>query len=114
VDVAQAFKAVSDARVKKDHLIQEAKGYANTVIPEGRGKASSILSEANAYSAEVFDFVNGRVSAFQNLLAEYQRNPEVTAKLQYLQTMQSIYNRSRVIIDADSDDSAYYIESPAR
>ena len=90
-------------------IIKDAEGYANEKIPEARGKVSSIVSQAEASSQEVLDFVEGRVNAFNSLLVEYQKSPEITTKLQYLDALQTISRRSRVTIDADSSQSLYYI-----
>jgi membrane protease subunit HflK len=110
MEVSQSFKAVSDAREQKQQIIKEAEGYANEKIPEARGKADSIITKAEAYAKEVDNFVNGRVSAFDDLLAEYQRNPEITKKLKYLETMQTVSKRSQITIDPKSSQSIYYID----
>lgn len=107
--VAQAFKAVSDARVKKQRIIQDAEGFANVIIPEGRGEASSVLAKAEADAVEILAEVNGETRAFLDLLEEYKRNPEFTKELQYLQTMQKIYADSKVFIDSNASDSLYFI-----
>ena len=108
--VSSAFQAVSDARVKKQEIIREAEGYSNSVIPEARGNASVIISRAEIYANEVNNYANARVKAFDDLLVEFKRNPEITAQLMYLETMQKVYNISRVSIDTDPSQSIYYIE----
>ncbi len=109
-DVSQSFKAVSDARVRKQRIIKEAEGYANVAIPEARGQVGSIIARAKAYSKEVLDAANGQVTAFDDLLTEYQRNPEITARLKYLETLQMISKKSRIIIDTEPGESTYYID----
>ncbi|MEA2064516.1 MAG: FtsH protease activity modulator HflK [Gemmatimonadota bacterium] len=108
--VSSAFKAVSDARVKKQEIIREADGYANSVIPKARGKASSLVLEARAYEKEILSSANGRVTAFNDLVKQYHRNPEVTSKQKHLETMQKIFSKSQVNIDTDPAQSIYYIE----
>jgi membrane protease subunit HflK len=110
LDVSQAFKAVSDARVRKQRIIKEAEGYANVAIPEARGQVSSIIAKAEAYAKEVLDAANGQVRAFNDLLAEYRRNPKIIARLKYLETLQTISKKSRIIIDTEPVESIYYID----
>jgi membrane protease subunit HflK len=110
LDVSQAFKAVSDARVRKQQIIKEAEGYANVAIPEARGQVSSIIARAEADAKEVLDAANGQVKAFNDLLAEYRRNSEITARLKYLETLQTISQKSRIIIDTEPVESIYYID----
>lgn len=109
-DVAFSFNAVSDARVKKQRLIKEAEGYANVVLPETRGKVSTIITRSEAYKEEVEQFTRGRVKTFNDLLTEYQRNPTITAKLKYLETLEEIMRKSRIFIDTEPEDSLYYIQ----
>ena len=110
LDVSLAFKAVSDARVRKQRIIEEAEGYANVAIPEARGQVSATIAKAEAYSQEVLDAANGQVKAFNDLSAEYHRNPEITLRLKYLETLQTISKKSRFVIDTEPVDSMYYID----
>ncbi len=113
-EVVISFNAVSDARVRKQRLIKEAEGYANVILPETRGKVSSILAEANAYAEEIAQFSQGKTAAFLRLLAEYQRQPEITARLRYLNTLKHIGQKSRIIVDSDPGKSFYYLQSGAK
>lgn len=109
LNVSKAFKAVSDAREKKQRIIKEAEGYANTVIPRGRGESASIISQAGAYADETLKKAQAQVKAFNALYAEYVREPDITLKLRYLETLRKIYNRCQIMIDADPTQSIYYI-----
>ncbi|MEA3494352.1 MAG: FtsH protease activity modulator HflK [Candidatus Margulisiibacteriota bacterium] len=104
-----AFQKVSDAREKKQEIIKGAEGYANSVVPKARGTANSIISEAEAYAKETLSRVKGKAAAFNDILREYERNPETTARLKYLETLQKIYSKSQVRIDTAPSLSVYYI-----
>ena len=108
-NVSMAFKAVSDAREKKQRIIKESEGYANSIIPKARGQASSILSQANAYANETSNLAQARVEAFRVLNEEYTKNPNITARQRYLETLQNIYQKCRVMIDGNPSQSTYYI-----
>ena len=109
-NVSDAFKDVSDAREKKQRIIKESEGYANSVIPRARGEAGSIVSASEAYREEVLNLARARTEAFTALNKQYRRNPSITAKIRYLETLQNIYARCKVIIDSDPKNSVYYIE----
>ncbi|MBD3234981.1 MAG: FtsH protease activity modulator HflK [candidate division Zixibacteria bacterium] len=103
------FKAVSNAREKKQRIIKDAEGYANEVIPMARGEASSILSSAQAYSSETVSLARAKVSSFNALYSEYINNPTNTTTLMYLETIKRIYKSCRIIVDSNPDNTIYYI-----
>ncbi len=109
LNVSNAFKAVSDAREKKQRIVKEAEGYANTIVPKARGEVSSIVSGAEAYAGETVNLAHARAQAFEALYAEYRKDPEITAKVKYLETVRKIYRRCGVIIDSDPSQSIYYV-----
>ncbi len=107
--VSDAFNSVSNARVKKQEIIKDAEGYANAIIPKARADAKSLISNAEAYSKETLNRAEGSVKAFEEMLAEYERTPEITLNLKMLETMKVILNRSNVKIDTNPSRSIYYI-----
>ncbi len=108
-NVSSAFKDVSDARVKKQEIIKDAEGYANSIIPKARGKSASLKSEANAFARETVNSAKARVSSFNNLLVEYRKNPHIIKKQKYLETIQTIYSNANVSVDSNPGQSIYYI-----
>jgi len=107
--VSTTFRNVSDAWVKKQEIVKDAEGYTNAIIPKSRGKASALILEAEAYSKEVVSAAKGKVDAFDRLLIEYDRNPQVITDQKRLETMQVIFNKCKVSIDANPKESMYYI-----
>ncbi len=108
-NVSSAFKNVSDARVKKQEIIKDAEGYANSIIPEARGKSASVKSQANAFARETVNLAIAKVSSFNNLLVEYRKNPLIVKKQKYLETIQTIYRNANVSVDSNPGQSIYYI-----
>src|SRR5262249_38863047 len=47
--VSDAFKDVISAQQDKERLINEARGYANDVVPRARGQAAQLVNEAEGY-----------------------------------------------------------------
>jgi membrane protease subunit HflK len=86
-----AFKDVQSAKEDKDRLINEAKGYSNSIIPEARGKAAQIIAKAEGYREEVINKAQGDAHRFLAQYKEYRKAPEVTKKRIYLETMEEIY-----------------------
>ena len=70
-----AFKDVQSAKEDKDRLINEAKGYSNSVIPEARGKAAQIIAAAEAYQEEVINKAEGDAHRFLAQYKEYKKAP---------------------------------------
>ncbi len=97
-----AFKDVQSAKEDKDRLINEAKGYRNSVIPEARGKAAQIVAAAEGYKEEVVNKAEGDAHRFLAQYKEYRKAPEVTKKRIYLETMEEIYPGMNKVIMSDS------------
>lgn len=96
--VADAFTDVASAKEDKSKTINEAQGYANSLIPETRGKAQETLSQAQSYYQSTVAEAEGRALAFESVLAEFQINSqiygeEVTLYQFYLETMKEILPR---------------------
>jgi len=107
--VALSFESVSDARVKKQAIIKDAEGYANSIIPKARGKADSLFSDAEAYALERTKTAKSEINAFEKLLVEYNRNPSITKKIKYLELIRTLNQRCKITIDSDPAKSTYYI-----
>jgi membrane protease subunit HflK len=93
-----AFKDVQSAKEDKDRLINEAKGYRNSVIPEARGKAAQIIAAAEAYREEVINKAQGDAHRFLAQYKEYKKAPSVTKTRIYLETMEEIYPGMKKVI----------------
>lgn len=100
-EVAAAFIDVNSAKEDKNRAINEADGYANSLIPEARGQAQKILSDAESYSSNVLGQANGAAQAFEAVLAEYQTNSkiygeDVTRYRLYLEILEKILPRVQI------------------
>jgi membrane protease subunit HflK len=86
-----AFKDVQSAKEDRARLINEAKGYRNSVIPEARGKSAQIIAAAEGYREEVINKAQGDAHRFLAQYKEYRKAPQVTKTRIYLETMEEIY-----------------------
>src|SRR5690606_32196385 len=91
-----AVKAGQDLERQKN----EGQAYANDIIPKARGMASRLLEEAEGYRTRVENEALGNVSRFEQILAEYQRAPDVTRERLYLEAQEQILSSvSKVVVD---------------
>jgi len=108
--VQGAFDDAIKAREDEQRLKNEAEAYSNEVIPVARGKAARQLEEANAYKEQVIAQAEGEASRFEQLLAEYQKAPNVTRQRLYLETMESVLaNSSKVMVDVEGGNNLMYL-----
>jgi len=104
--VQDAFEDAIKAREDEQRIINEANAYRNDVVPKARGDAEGMLEKAEAYKTRVTKSAEGEASRFNQLLAEYQRAPEVTRERLYLDAMENIFsNSSKVLIDVDNGNN---------
>ncbi len=109
-EVKAAFDDAIKAREDEQRLVNEAEAYRNDVIPKARGSAARLREEATGYKARVIAKAEGEASRFEQLLAEYQRAPEVTRERLYLDAIESVLtNTNKVLIDNDSGNSLMYL-----
>jgi modulator of FtsH protease HflK len=108
--VKAAFDDAIKAREDEQRYVNEAKAYQNEVIPVARGGAARLREESNGYKARIISKAEGEASRFEQLLAEYQRAPEVTRERLYLDAIESVFNNSsKVFIDNDNGNSLMYL-----
>jgi membrane protease subunit HflK len=101
-----AVKAGQDLERQKN----EGQAYANDVIPKARGTASRLLEEAAGYKTRVENEAAGNASRFEQILAQYQRAPEVTRQRLYLDAQEEILsNVSKVVVDQKGGNSLLYL-----
>lgn len=100
-EVAASFTDVNSAREDQARTVNEAIGYANSLLPEARAQASGILGAAEAYRSTVIGEAIGGAQAFEAVLVEYQNNSaiygeDVTRYRLYLETLEKILPRVQV------------------
>ena len=108
--VKEAFDDVNAAEQDKDRLIDQAEAYRNGILPQARGQAQRMIEEANAYQGQLVEKARGEASRFQQLLAEYQRAPEVTRERLYIDAVQQVMQASsKVMVDVKGGNNMLYL-----
>ena len=97
-DVANAFKAVEDAKQGMETAINSAKKYQSENIPEAKAKADKLLQDAEAYKEQRINEANGQVARFEDTYAEYVKYPLITKKRMFYETMEEVLPDLKVII----------------
>jgi membrane protease subunit HflK len=98
--VSDAFKDVISAQQDKERLINEARGYANDVVPRARGEAAQLLNEAGGYREAKVRDAAGAAQRFVALQEEYAKAKDVTRRRLYLETMETILpGMNKIILD---------------
>lgn len=98
VAVMEAFKAVETAKQAKETTINNANKYANEKLPEAQAKVDQITKAAEAKKEERIYQANAEVALFNAMYAEYIKNPEITKKRMYFETMENVLPGVKVYI----------------
>lgn len=101
--VQASFNEVNQAQQEKESAINVASGEYNKVVPRAKGEADQKISAAQGYATKRVNEAEGDVAAFQALLAEYLKAPEVTRRRIYLETMTEILPHLGKLVILDED-----------
>ena len=91
---ADAVKAQADAERYKN----EAEAYQNEIVGKADGAAQRTILEAEGYRSRVVESAKGEASRFTQLLAEYEKAPQVTRERLYIEAMESVLSNSTKIM----------------
>ncbi len=104
-EVMKAFKAVETAKQGKETSINNANKYRNEKLPEATAQTDKILKEAESSKAQRINEANAEVAKFNAMYQEYLKNPDVTRKRMFYETMEDVLPRMKVIIDGTDKTS---------
>lgn len=88
--VQKSFNEVNKAQQEREQMINVANGEYNKVVPRAKGEAEQKVSEAEGYKLKRVNEALGDATAFNSVLTEYLKAPEVTRKRLYLETMTDV------------------------
>ena len=108
VQVKASFDDVVKAREDEQRYINEAKAYANDIVPKARGASQRLLAEAEAYNSQIISKSEGEAYRFTQILNEYVKAPEVTKERLYRETLEEVLSTTnKVIVDSSSNSMMY-------
>jgi membrane protease subunit HflK len=96
--VIDAFRDVASAREDRERLKNEAEAYHNDVVPRAQGEREKMLREAEGYRETKIKSAQGDVARFQALLTEYLRAKEVTRQRLYLEAMEDVLAKAKIVL----------------
>lgn len=109
-EVQNAFEDAIKAREDEQRLKNEAESYANEVVPKARGAAARLAEESEAYKLKLIAKAQGEAGRFKQLLAEYEKAPEVTRERLYLDTIESVLEKTNTLmLDVKSGNNLIYL-----
>jgi len=95
-----AFRDVAAAGQDAKTSVNEAQGYYNQITNNANGQAQKILKDAEAYRAQRIAIATGEAKRFEEVLAAYQKAPDVTRRRLYLETMEQLLKgMNKVLVD---------------
>lgn len=100
-EVQASFNEVNKAKQDRENMMNIANGEYNKAVPRAKGEAEQKVSVAEGYRLKRVNEALGDVAAFNAVLAEYLKAPDVTRTRIYLETMAEVLPqlRERVIVD---------------
>ena len=101
--VKPAFNEVNQAQQIKERMINEALADYNKSVPRARGEAQKTIQQAEGYATDRVNRAQGDAALFREILAAYERSPEVTRQRIYLETMNLIYPqiKNKIVLDKE-------------
>lgn len=100
--VAEAFQEVTDAMADREKSRNEARIYANNLLPKARGEADAVVRAAQAYRQQRIAEAIGDGDRFLALLEESDKAPEITRSRLYLEAMERILPKVQLyVIDSE-------------
>jgi len=108
--VQAAFDDAVKAKQDLERQKSEGQAYFNDVVPKARGAASRLTEEAQGYRQRVLANAEGEASRFKQVLAEYNKAPQVMRDRMYIETMQQIMaSTSKILLDAKGGGNLLYL-----
>ena len=101
-ETADAFRDVASARADTSRIVDEARGYANDLVPRARGEARQMTESSAGYRQSKINEAQGDAARFNALAAEYSKAAEVTSRRLYIEAMEQVLPKIRkLIVDAN-------------
>lgn len=99
--VQPSFNEVNRAQQDRENAINIANGEYNKAVPKARGEADQAIRAAEGYRFKRVNEASGDVAAFNQVLEQYLKSPDVTRARIYLETLGEVLPQARqqIIVD---------------
>lgn len=101
--VKPSFDDVNAAVQDASQIANMANKQRQKVLQEERGKAEQNIKNAEAYKVDVVNRAKGDASRFAALYEEYKKDPEVTKKRLYFDSLKEVLKKTDKVYVVDPD-----------
>ncbi|MDR9437227.1 MAG: FtsH protease activity modulator HflK [Thiohalophilus sp.] len=109
-EVMASFDDVAAAREDREKFMNQARAYANNILPRAEGQAQRFLEEAKAYRDEIVSIAEGDAERFVEIMREYKKSPRVTRERLYLEAMEELMEKNpKVMVDIKEGNNLMYL-----
>jgi len=112
--VARYFDEVQRAFVEKKTLEEKARSYAEQEIPLAESVKLDLINKARTFALDTVSDARGEARAFLDLLAEYEREPEVVWRRLYLEAVEDLTPRVGALALVPPGFEQYHILIPGQ
>ncbi len=110
-EVMDVFRDVANAAADRERIMNEANGYASSIVPKARGEARSVVERARGEREARIAQATGEATRFSAVLAEYRRNPQATKRRLYLEMLEDVLPRvERYIVDVGEGGDTFNLK----
>ncbi len=103
ISIAKSFEEVVAAFQDKQETINQAIGYANSVIPQSRGDADKNVQSARGYSVHRLSQAQGEARRFELRLPATHAEKNISMERLYRETMtQVLKDKTKIIVDPNA------------
>jgi membrane protease subunit HflK len=109
-EAIEAFIDVQRAKADRESTVNTAQAYFNKVTQEAQGQAAQLVKQAEAYRAEKIALAQGDAQRFLSVYEQYKKNPDVTTRRLYLETIEQIMKgMNKVLVDTGPGGTVPYL-----
>ena len=114
--VQASFNEVNRAQQDRENFINVANGEYNKAVPRVRGEADQKIRAAEGYRFKRINEAEGDATAFNAVLAQYVKAPEVTRARIYLETLGDVLPQAgqSIIVDESVQQILPMLPFPSR
>ncbi len=103
--VKEAFKEVETAKQDMETLINNAQAYRNSEIPKAEAEADRLIKDAEYQKQSRINEATMQAAMFNALYEGYAKNPDVTRKRMFYETIEKVLPEAKVYIDTSETGS---------
>jgi membrane protease subunit HflK len=103
--LADKFRAVLEASVRRDKAMNEAKSYANEAGSRAKGESATRVEIARSDRARLVEAVAAEAKRFSDVLPQYRENPELFVRLRQAEIVQRVLTNAqeRIFLPSRAD-----------